>query len=276
MQKNITKNNPQQADFTYKFYKVIMPKIYGIGAAIVILGAMFKLLNWAGGGFMLGLGLTTEAIIFILSAFEPQAKELDWTKAYPELKEGAESVTSTHRNQDTSDVSLSSKLDELFEKAQIDQQLLEKLSHGMQALAISTQHIANLANTAQATEQFTTNLEKASDMLANTYETQAGFLQAMQRLEGLSDRTQAFTTSLQRITTTLDTVNDTYAADLQTMSTKLQDTQAAHSGLADTMQQLQEAGNQIQVFREEMTQLSNKLASLNNVYGNMLTALKGQ
>ncbi len=271
---NNMKNITQQADFSYKFYKVIMPKIYGIGAAIVILGAMFKLLNWSGGGFMLGLGLTTEAIIFILSAFEPQAKEIDWTKAYPELEDGQEGVRSVHRNHDAVDVSVSSKLDELFEKAQIDQQLLEKLSNGMQALATSTQHIANLANTAQATQQFTANLEQASTMLANTCEAQTNFLQAMQGFEGLSQHTQAFATSLQNMTATLDKVNDTYTADLQDMDTKLQDTKTAYTNLTDAMQQLQAAGDQIQVFREEMALLSSKLSSLNNVYGNMLTALK--
>lgn len=270
------KNNKQQADFSYKFYKVIMPKIYGIGAAVVILGAMFKLLNWAGGGLMLGVGLTTEAIIFFLSAFEPQPKEIDWTKAYPELKEeGQEGLPITHRNQDPLDLSLSSKLDEIFEKAQIDQQLLEKLSNGMQALAVSTQHIASLANTAQAVQQFTSNLEKASDMLANTTEAQAGFLQAVQNLDGLSNHTQAFSTSLQNITVTLDRVNDAYTTDLGDVNEKIQGTKAAYASLADAIGQLQTAGDQIQIFREEMALLSNKVASLNNVYGNMLTALKG-
>ena len=69
------------------FYSKVMPKIYGIGAAVVILGAMFKILDWPGATLMIGVGLTTEAIIFFLSAFEPGAKEVDWAKVYPELDE---------------------------------------------------------------------------------------------------------------------------------------------------------------------------------------------
>jgi gliding motility-associated protein GldL len=82
MSSGLNSKNNNRAD---RFFKVVMPKVYGIGAAVVIAGAMFKLLNWPGGALMLGLGLTTEAIIFILSAFEPQHEEVDWTRVYPEL-----------------------------------------------------------------------------------------------------------------------------------------------------------------------------------------------
>ncbi len=275
MQKNIIKNKTKQVDFSYKFYKVIMPKIYGIGAAIVILGAMFKLLNWAGGGMMLGVGLTTEAIIFFLSAFEPQAKEVDWTKAYPELKEeGEEGVSTLQRRQKGVDVSLSNKLDELFEKAQIDAQLLDKLSSGMNALVASTNQIASLSNTLEVTQKFTINLEKTSDMLVHMCEAQSRFLQAMHNLYDLSDLTQAFNSTLKKITTTLDQANNAYNMDLKDIHTNLQATKVAYSGLADTVKQLEEVGAQTQVFKEEMTHLSSNLSSLNKVYGNMLTALK--
>lgn len=59
------------------FYSSVMPKIYGIGAAVVILGAMFKILDWQGANIMIGVGLTTEAAIFFLSAFEPRPEEVD-------------------------------------------------------------------------------------------------------------------------------------------------------------------------------------------------------
>ncbi len=66
------------------FYNRVMPFIYGVGAAIVIVGAMFKIMHWPGAGFMLVVGLSTEAFIFLMSAFAPPAHEPDWTKVYPE------------------------------------------------------------------------------------------------------------------------------------------------------------------------------------------------
>ncbi|MBE0652481.1 MAG: gliding motility protein GldL, partial [Bacteroidales bacterium] len=62
-----------------------MSKLYGIGASVVIVGAMFKLMHWNGASLMIVVGLTTEAIIFFFSAFEPLHEELDWTLVYPEL-----------------------------------------------------------------------------------------------------------------------------------------------------------------------------------------------
>jgi gliding motility-associated protein GldL len=77
----------KKGGFADLIFTTIMPKVYGIGAAVVIMGAMFKILHLPGASAMLGIGLSTEAIIFFISAFEPPHKELDWTKVYPELAE---------------------------------------------------------------------------------------------------------------------------------------------------------------------------------------------
>ena len=68
-----------------KGYKNFMAKLYGIGAAIVILGAMFKIMHWPGADLMIVVGMSTEAIIFLFSAIEPLHVEYDWSLVYPEL-----------------------------------------------------------------------------------------------------------------------------------------------------------------------------------------------
>lgn len=251
-----------------------MPKIYGIGASIVIFGAMFKLLNWPGGALMLGLGLTTEAVIFILSSFEPQEKEVDWTRVYPELKEDYEGPLGLFRHQGQSEESISGKLDELFAQAKIDGALIDKLGNGMKSLAESTQHIASLTHTAQATQQFTTNLERASENLENIYEAQTGLLQAIKKLNDLAQYTQGFQEGLQNITETLGKANTLYTTQLQDINQQLEGTKTAYASLTDTIDQLQSASSQTENFRAELAALNEKLSSLNNVYGNMLIALK--
>ena len=74
-----------QGGFKEILYTAIMPKVYGLGAAVVIVGAMFKILHLPGAGVFLAVGLTTEAVIFFLSAFEPIHKDVNWSKVYPEL-----------------------------------------------------------------------------------------------------------------------------------------------------------------------------------------------
>src|SRR5215212_4898977 len=68
-----------------KSYKTFMSRLYGWGASIVIVGALFKIQHWPLSGFFLVLGLGTEAVIFFFSAFEPPHEEVDWSLVYPEL-----------------------------------------------------------------------------------------------------------------------------------------------------------------------------------------------
>src|SRR4249920_435179 len=84
----------KKGGFVDLLFTSIMPKVYGIGAAVVIVGALFKIQHWEGANEMLILGLGTEAIIFFLSAFEPKHAEADWSKVYPELSEDYEAPAS--------------------------------------------------------------------------------------------------------------------------------------------------------------------------------------
>lgn len=68
-----------------KGYKNFMKYVYGWGASVVLIGALFKIMHFPGASLMLTLGLTIEALIFFFSAFEPLHEELDWTLVYPEL-----------------------------------------------------------------------------------------------------------------------------------------------------------------------------------------------
>ena len=68
-----------------KGWKLFMSKLYGFGAAIVIVGALFKIQHWPGASLMLIIGLSTEALIFIFSSFEPIHEDPNWELVYPEL-----------------------------------------------------------------------------------------------------------------------------------------------------------------------------------------------
>lgn len=155
-----------------------MPKIYGIGASIVIVGAMFKLLNWPGGALMLGIGLTTEAIIFFLSSFEPQEKELDWTKVYPELLDHYSRGAVAPRSH--AGGAVVEKLDEMFSKAKIDGALVEKLAKDMYHLSDSVTHITEsmvkLQGASNETEKIKTELTQLSGKLASLNEIYGNML----------------------------------------------------------------------------------------------------
>src|SRR5699024_11177402 len=111
---------------------------YGLGASIVILGALFKILHFQigplTGGVMLTIGLVTEAFIFAVSAFEPIKPKLDWAKVYPELVDGEPArrkPVAVKEEPSEIDASLSKKLDKMLQDAKIDGQLMESLGHSI-------------------------------------------------------------------------------------------------------------------------------------------------
>jgi gliding motility-associated protein GldL len=127
----------KKGGFTALLYKTIMPKVYGIGAAVVIIGALFKILHMPGADQMLMIGLSVEAGIFFLSAFEPPHNEVDWSKVYPELAEEYDAPSTHARISNKPSASLTQQIDVSLEKAKIGPELLDSLGKGMTNLAES-------------------------------------------------------------------------------------------------------------------------------------------
>ena len=119
-------------DVNGKRFKNFMTKLYGLGAAVVIMGALFKIIHLKGADLMLIIGLTTEAVIFAISAFEAQPKEYDWTLAYPELEN--EPAKDKKARKFSSGLSTTQELDRMLEDAKIGPDLLESLSAGDAAI----------------------------------------------------------------------------------------------------------------------------------------------
>ncbi len=137
-------------------YKNFMGKVYGIGAAIVLIGALFKINHYPGADWMLIIGLGTEAIIFFFSAFEPPHEDPKWSLVYPELEMG-KGKGGLKPNKSATD-----RLNEMFEKAQIDQATIEKLGSGLEKLSDNAVQLNSVTNAAVVSEEFYTTLKTAS------------------------------------------------------------------------------------------------------------------
>src|SRR5437899_2049123 len=116
-----------------KGWKKFMAKLYGFGASVVIIGALFKIQHWPGAGIMLTVGLGTEAVIFFFSAFEPIHEDIDWSLVYPELAglHGGEEETKAIED----DSSVTESLDKMLEDAKIGPDLIQSLGDGMRNLS---------------------------------------------------------------------------------------------------------------------------------------------
>ncbi|MFI1771992.1 gliding motility protein GldL [Thalassobellus citreus] len=143
--------------------KKFMNMAYGLGAAIVIIGALFKITHmefgFITGNFMLTLGLVTEAIIFALSAFEPVDDELDWSLVYPELAGGQ---TSKKEGKEDAQGLLSQKLDNLLKEAKIDGELIASLGDSIKNFEGAAKNMSSTADSIEATKKYGEELSLAA------------------------------------------------------------------------------------------------------------------
>lgn len=268
----------EKSSFSNKFYSDIMPKIYGIGASIVILGAMFKILDWAGGNLMIGVGLTTEAIIFFLSAFEPKHKEVDWTKVYPELageSAGYVPTASPARGRAVVADGATQKFDEMLEKAKIGPELIESLGKGIQNLATSAERMGTIADAAVATNDYAQNVKSASKALVDINQSYAKTASALSEMSSATQDVVGYREEVANVTKNLSALNVLYEMELKDAESHVKVINKFYSNVSAAMEGLNEAGKETETFKTELAKLNNNVSSLNRVYGGMLSAMKG-
>ena len=146
-----------------KGYKNFMSKLYGWGASIVIIGALFKITHYPGADTMLFIGLTTESIIFFFSAFEPPHVEPDWSLVYPQLAGIYHSdevdATKAFNTKDT----VTQELDKMLEKAKIGPELIDSLGKGLTKLSDTTSQLSNVADASLANEKYVNTVQTATE-----------------------------------------------------------------------------------------------------------------
>lgn len=258
--------------FETKKGKTIVAILYGVGAAVVIVGALFKIMHWPGAGPMLTIGLGTEALIFLVSAFEPQHLPLDWTLAYPELAGMYDE--DGHRAKGKNKGSVTEQLDNMLEEAKIGPELIESLGQGLRSLSTNANKLAEISDASVATNEYADSLKNASvkvTALAGTYE------EASQALTGLSSAAESGTSTgdnLKKMASTLEALNASYESQLQGSQQQAETMQAMYSGITALMTNLSESVEDTKRYKENIAELSTNLTALNNIYGNMLTAMK--
>jgi len=238
-----------------KAYKNGMAKLYGWGASVVIIGALFKILHLPGANIMLILGMGIEAVIFFFSAFEPLHVEYNWALVYPELatgtdielEEGEKKSRRDKKQQVKTDaLTPTQALDKMLEEAKIGPELMESLASGMRNLSDNAHKLAGVSDAVVAADNYTASLQKASESVRNLtlkYDKLAA------NLDSDGGATAAYIESVKKATTSVNQLATAYEQTAKSM---------AQSGS----------------FKEEMDKLTANISKLSNVYGNMLAAMK--
>jgi gliding motility-associated protein GldL len=268
----------KKGGFMELLYKTIMPKVYGIGAAVVIVGALFKILHLAGANEMLMVGLLVEAGIFFLSAFEPAHPETDWSKVYPELSEdfeGAAVPTATRISNAPKGDSPLLKIDEMLKTAKVDQNLLDNLGKGLTNLATSASQMSSLSNAAVATNDYAKNVQAASSSLMEMNKSYSTAMKAVGAMADASKDTSEYHAQVQKVTKNLAALNTVYEMELKDADSHVKNMNKFYESLTGAMQGLSKVGDNTAKFTSELGGLTANITALNKVYGSMLTAMKG-
>ena len=202
-----------------KWYKVMIPKLYGWGASLVIIGALFKIQNWPFAGLFLTIGLTTEAVIFFFSAFEKQYEDYDWSLVYPELA----------HMQDPSAKKPAQQLDEALQRAKIDNELIESLNEGLRSFGDATTKLNETIAAAASINDYNDQIQegvKNMNALNSLYELQLqasnqqmeATNQFLNNLQSSVEDSKRFQEQVNSLAENLESLNKVYAKMLDAMN----------------------------------------------------------
>ncbi len=326
-------------------FRRFMSVAYGLGASIVIIGALFKITHIKGANEALFIGMVTEAIIFALSALQkPAHPDPDWTKVYPELEKS---------NGETSEVShaktggQTNKLDEMLQDAKIDNELIDRLGSGLRNLSNATTRMNDLSKVSVANENFITNLnsatqtvgsltksygktaealenertasnefssrvkeaskaaselkhvyaetsttlkedivasqhlsksirsasESANKLAESYFKSSESIVKNIDELQKSTDKNNNFNNELKKLSDNLSSLNMIYELQLKSSQKQSTASDKLHQSMGKFLADIEKSSNQTVKYQGEMNTLTKKMASLNSVYGNMLTAM---
>jgi len=210
-----------------KATKKIFNMAYGLGASVVILGALFKILHWElgplNGGILLAVGLITEAIIFAMSAFEPVDDDLDWSLVYPELAGGMGKDKNNDAPQDAQGM-LSQKLDEMLKDARIDSELMGSLTESIKSFEGATKSLAPTADAMNSTKKYSEEMALAAaqmESLNSLYKVQVeSTSRQADANERVAENAEQLKQQMEHLTSNLSSLNGVYGGMLSAMGGK--------------------------------------------------------
>lgn len=237
-------------------YKRFMGYLYGWGASIVIVGALFKINHYPGAGLMLIVGMSVEAIIFLFSAFDKPHSDPHWDRIYPALRNKPDGTPLYEDGQAPlyacsttaggvgggssleaeSKQMLSEKIDEMLKKAEVSPEIFERLSNGIEKLTQTTQSLGQLPDMVTVNKDYATQMSQVTEQMTALSDFYKMQVQATQSQAEINAKLQ------QDIAKMMDTMSGSLESSMK--------------------------------FRQEIDDLSGKVAALNKVYGQMLSAMQ--
>jgi len=268
-------------------WKAFMAKLYGWGASVVIIGALFKIQHYPLAGLFLSIGLITEAVIFFFSAFEPLKEEPDWKLVYPQLDPN-------YSGEDIGFAAVGgggggggaglSQFDRMLADAGITPDVFDRLSQGLKKLTETTNNFNAMGDLAVTTNEYASTIKKANESMLNLSESVKNTARSMNDTSdvysaiGESSKTietggRSYHEKLEALNKNLSALNAAYELQLRGANDHVKNSDVIYKGIEGMMNDLSGSADDTKKYREQVAKLNENLGSLNSVYGNMLAAM---
>jgi gliding motility-associated protein GldL len=270
--------NSIQLFFETKQGKYIKNLLIGLGASVVLLGALFKIQHWKGAGVMLTIGMITEAFIFAMLGLIPPPKDYYWERFYPGIDENphVEAYRKGRQPDGSLKVSPSKSLDQMLEDAQVTPANIKKLSDNFQRFGQVVEQVRDISEVTSATNQYSASAREAANALGEMKTTFVGATQTMSAFNNAAEDTTKFHQQVQVLSKNLGSLNQIYEVELSDANNHLKAMNKFYSNLVGASEAMASSAADAQAAKEQIALLSKNLTTLNQIYGNMLSAMQGR
>jgi len=259
--------------------------LFSFFAAVVILGALFKIRHWPMADEMITLGLLSEVIVFLLMALVvPPPEEYHWERFFPNLTEhpdvekartGKFEITPLIAGTGNNGNPALTKLDDMLREADITPANLGRLSDNFKKLGTTVGSMKEISDVVAATGDYTAKTKEASAALGTMKDAYLGAANTVQHFNNAAEGTKQFHEQVQVLTKNLSSLNTVYELELQDTNNHLKVMNKFYSNLVQASEAMQGSVGDAKKAHDQIAILANNLGRLNQVYGNMLTAMQG-
>lgn len=260
--------------FKTKRWKTFMGYVYGWGASIVMIGALFKLQHWQYSGLLLTIGLMTEAFIFFLSAFEPPLEMPEWSKVYPELRDDYEIM-------ELEEYSKRGKngFDQLLSSTEISPELLNKVGKSLNDLTSAAQGISDISTATLATDMYVKNLSSASESMNSFAEINKRANETVNA--SVEKLVHSYSFASQQLSETGKTAIEKLHNSSEEFSTKLAETgkklsETVNGASSSFTSEMNNIGENSKMYSQNLSKLNQSITALNESFANQLQGTKSQ
>jgi gliding motility-associated protein GldL len=247
----------------------VVDVVVSIGAAVVIIGALFKIEHWKGADEMLILGLTTESIIFAIYGFLYLRYPVVESDAHAE--EVAFDAPGKGKNK-----GVLNAMDKALIEADITPDHLNRLGENFKKLNTTVTNMNNIGDIVAATGDYTQRTKEVTQALSQVKDAYLGAANSVGSFNAASESAKVFHDQVQVLTKNLSSLNTIYELELQESQNHLKTLNTFYGKLAETSAVMVNSTEDAKKVQAQIASLANNLGRLNSVYGNMLSAMQGR